>query len=244
VLLRNSLRQRIELMKIDDDWRSVELTAAWERKYLWRKRLTRFPRPLETSAIGRVDEIAAIAPDAIDVVASRHGQTLRYHGLPFARVRRVMERDRIWFGIEGSNRQSLDEYHQRDWWKLLHDLQTYRNESCRDRRHWFYRAAGEAWLDAEPMIRRRFVHEWAAKADDGAFRQRLGARLARHPEWEPVLYPERFEPKPPAAAVAPPPAPVASAPPAPQAGGSAPVNPSVPLSATPEPGAPEGAPAH
>ena len=108
----------------------------------------------------------------------------------------------------------------------------------------FTYAQVEAWLDAEPMIRRRFVHEWAAKADDGAFRQRLGARLARHPEWEPVLYPERFEPKPPAAAVAPPPAPVASAPPAPQAGGSAPVNPSVPLSATPEPGAPEGAPAH
>jgi hypothetical protein len=152
VLLRNSLRQRIELMKIDDDWRTVELTAAWERKYLWRKRLTRFPRPLETSAIGRVDEIVATAPDAIDVVASRHGQTLRYHGLPFARMRRVMERDRIWFGIEGSNRRLLDDYHHRDWWKLLHDLQSYRHESCRDRRHWFYRAAGEAWL--ESILRR------------------------------------------------------------------------------------------
>lgn len=152
VLLRDSFRQRIELMKIDDDWRSTELTAAWERKYLWRKRLSRFPSPLETDAIGRVDEIVASAPDAIDVVASRHGQTLRYHGLPFARVRRVMERDRVWFGIEGSRRQSLDEYHQRDWWKLLSDLQTYRHESCRDRRHWFYRAAGEAWL--ESILRR------------------------------------------------------------------------------------------
>ena len=148
VLLRDTLRQRIELMKIDDEWRTVELTATWERKYLWRKRLTRFPRPLETPAIDRVDEIVATAPHAIDVVASRHGQTLRYHGLPFARVRRVMERDRIWFGIEGSNRRLLDEYHQRDWWKLLSDLQTYRHESCRDRRHWFYRAAGEAWLES------------------------------------------------------------------------------------------------
>ena len=152
VLLRDSLRRRIELMKIDDEWRTVEATASWERKYLWRKRLARFPRPLETPATGRVDEIAAIALDAIDVVASRHGQTLRYHGLPFARVRRVMERDRVWFGIEGSRRQSLDEYHHRDWWKLLSDLQTYRHESCRDRRHWFYRAAGEAWL--ESILRR------------------------------------------------------------------------------------------
>jgi len=152
VLLRDSLRQRIELMKIDDEWRTAELTAVWERKYLWRKRLTPFPQPLETSSIDRVNEIVSIASDAIDVVASRHGQTLRYHGLPFARVRRVMERDRVWFGIEGSNRRSLDEYHYRDWLKLLHDLQTYRHESCRARRHWFYRAAGEAWL--ESILRR------------------------------------------------------------------------------------------
>ena len=97
-------------------------------------------------------EIVAEVPEAIDVVTARHGQTLRFHGMPFARVRRVMERDRVWFGIEGSRRRSLDEHHQRDWTKLLRDLQTYRTESCRDRRHWFYRAAGEAWL--ESILRR------------------------------------------------------------------------------------------
>src|SRR2546421_8176077 len=152
VLLRDSLRQRIELMKIDDDWREVDLTPAWERRYLWRKRLARFPPLIESSSTNKVGEVVAIDPGAIDVVASRHGQTLRYHGLPFARVRTVMGRDRIWFGIEGSRRRSLDEYHYRDWTKLLGDLQTYRRESCRDRRHWFYRAAGEAWL--ESILRR------------------------------------------------------------------------------------------
>jgi hypothetical protein len=109
----------------------------------------------------------------------------------------------------------------------------------------FTYAQVEAWLDAEPMIRRRFVYEWAAKADDEVFRERLEARLARHPEWERVLYPERFEPKPAVQSAAPAPAslasPVASAPPA--AGGSGPSNPSV-LPATPERGAPDGAPAH
>jgi hypothetical protein len=96
----------------------------------------------------------------------------------------------------------------------------------------FTYAQVEAWLDAEPMIRRRFVYEWAAKTDDEAFRQHLEARLSRHPEWERVLYPERFEPKSPA--------PVASG----QANGaSSPTNPSVP-SVTPAAGAPEGAPAH
>ena len=111
----------------------------------------------------------------------------------------------------------------------------------------FTYAQVEAWLDAEPMIRRRFVYEWAVKANDEAFREHLEARLGRHPEWERVLYPERFEPKPTAPAAAPAPAPVASpvatAPATPAGGGSGPSNPSV-LPATPEPGAPNGAPAH
>jgi len=152
VLLRDSLRARIELLEIDDDWKAVEATRPWERKYIWRKRLTRFPSVHEDNRGDIVNEIVAAKPEAIDVVAARHGQTLRYHGLPFARVRRVMDRDRVWFGIEGSPRRSLDEYHRQDWLKLLRDLETYRNADCRDRRHWLYRAAGEAWL--ESILRR------------------------------------------------------------------------------------------
>jgi hypothetical protein len=152
VLLRESLRQRIELLQLDDDWTRVEATSLWERRYLWRKRLSRFPPVHDDETSDRVKQIVAEAPGAIDVVSARHGQTLRFHGLPFARVRRVMDRDRVWFGIEGSRRRSLDDYSQRDWAKLLRDLQTYRTESCRDRRHWFYRAAGEAWL--ESILRR------------------------------------------------------------------------------------------
>ena len=152
VLLRDSLRERIELCEIDDDWQTIESTKSWERKYLWRKRLNRFPPVHETERSAIVDEIIATKPDAIDVVASRHGQTFRYHGLPFARARRVVNRERIWFGIEGSRRRARDDYHQRDWWKLLRDLETYRHADCRDRRHWFYRASGEAWL--ESILRR------------------------------------------------------------------------------------------
>ena len=152
VLLREALRNRIALVEIDDDWSRVEPLRNWERKYLWRKRLTRFPPVRDDERSDHVKEIVSAAPQAIDVVHSRHGQTLRYHGLPFARARRVMDRDRVWFGIEGSRRRSLDETHRRDWLKLLGDLQTYRTETCRDRRHWFYRAAGEAWL--ESILRR------------------------------------------------------------------------------------------
>ena len=152
VLLRESLRQRIELIEIDETWREIEAVRPFERKNLWRKQLHRFPPVVDAEASERIHEITAQAPEAIDVVASRHGQTLRYHGLPFARVRRVIDRDRVWFGIEGSRRRLLDDYHQPDWAKLSGDLETYRHESCRDRRHWFYRAAGEAWL--ESILRR------------------------------------------------------------------------------------------
>ena len=152
VLLRDSFRDRIELFTIDDDWSRIEQTSEWERKYIWRKKLKTFPPVRDENRSKRVTEIAAHAPAAIDVVAARHGHTLRYHGLPFARVRAVMGRERVWFGIEGSPRRALDEHQQRDWAKLLRDLQRYRHESCRDRRHWLYRAAGEAWL--ESILRR------------------------------------------------------------------------------------------
>jgi hypothetical protein len=152
VLLRDDLRQRIELFEIDEEWRQLEPVRPFERKHLWRKRLARFPPVTEAEAAERAQEIIAYAPRAIDVVASRHGQTLRFHGLPFARLRRVLDRDRIWFGVEGSRRRLLDEYYREDWKKLLLDLEEHRHASARDRRHWLYRAAGEAWL--ESILRR------------------------------------------------------------------------------------------
>jgi len=180
VLLRNDLRQRIELFEIrgssptrgpqtgspagvgavregvrlnaNELREQLEPVRPFERKHLWRRRLARFPPVKEPETTERAQEIIAYAPQAIDVVASRHGQTLRYHGLPFARLRRVMDRDRVWFGIEGSHRRLLDEYYREDWKKLLLDLDEHRNKSARDRRHWLYRAAGEAWL--ESILRR------------------------------------------------------------------------------------------
>jgi hypothetical protein len=152
VLLRDSLRQRIELFIIDDEWRELEPARPVERKNLWRQRLSRLPSVAPAQSGELVNEIVASAPQAVDAIASRHGQTLRYYGLPFARARHVMGRERIWFGIEGSRRRALDEQHTQDWVKLLSDLEIYRHEGCRDRRQWLYRAAGEAWL--ESILRR------------------------------------------------------------------------------------------
>jgi hypothetical protein len=49
----------------------------------------------------------------------------------------------------------------------------------------------EAWIDAAAPVRRVLAARWASKASDPAFRRALVAGLARHPEWEPVLFPEK-----------------------------------------------------
>jgi len=46
----------------------------------------------------------------------------------------------------------------------------------------------EAWINAEPAVRRQFVHAWRAKAEDTEFRFELTSKLSRHPEWGPVLF--------------------------------------------------------
>ncbi|HEX3142578.1 MAG TPA: hypothetical protein VHQ64_01315 [Pyrinomonadaceae bacterium] len=174
VLLHDALRACVALWQVDDDWSSVQSTPAWERRYLWRKKLPRFPPVIDTSATERVNDLVGLAPAAIDVVASRHGHTLRYHGLPFARVRRVMERDHVWFGVEGSPRRLWAAHQHREFAKLLNDLQTYRSEKCRDRRHWYYRSAGEAWL--ESILRRDIT-----KLDPGLIIAPLHAQFRTSP---------------------------------------------------------------
>ncbi|MFT3820500.1 MAG: hypothetical protein QM750_23285 [Rubrivivax sp.] len=57
------------------------------------------------------------------------------------------------------------------------------------------------WLVApEPALRRPFVRRFAERARDAEFRSGLVSDLPRHPEWEPLLFPERFTPKPASAA--------------------------------------------
>ncbi len=55
----------------------------------------------------------------------------------------------------------------------------------------------EPWLKSDPAMRKQFVQRWRAKATDPAFRTALIANLNGHPEWDPILYPEKYLPKPP-----------------------------------------------
>lgn len=55
----------------------------------------------------------------------------------------------------------------------------------------------QEWLTGERALRRNFIRRFAQRARDATFRAGLVEHLIKHPEWEPVLFPERFvKPKP------------------------------------------------
>lgn len=62
-----------------------------------------------------------------------------------------------------------------------------------------------AWLAAEPALRRPAMPRWRPLTRNPAFRNALVADMAAHPEWDRVLFPEKYLPKPtyPGAAAAP-----------------------------------------
>jgi hypothetical protein len=53
----------------------------------------------------------------------------------------------------------------------------------------------EPWLKAEPALRKPLVQRWRAKAREPAFRAALVSNLKAHPEWDPILFPEKYLPK-------------------------------------------------
>jgi hypothetical protein len=151
-LLGEDLRRSLTLLQIDNDWQGLKAIRLPELEELWAQPPKRFRRPPPDSVSESAARIIALAPEAIDVVRARHGETLRYHGLAFARVRRLMDRESVWFGIEGARRRLLDESTEEEWSKLLLDLQEHRSPQCTDHHHALYRASPEAWLEA--MLRR------------------------------------------------------------------------------------------
>jgi hypothetical protein len=151
-LLRESLRSQIRVYVVDNDLTKLAVAETLEQHELWKQKLASFPRVPAATTTTLTNAIVAEAPDAIDVVHARHGETLRYFGLPFARVRTLLGTERLWFGIDATRRRQLDESTRREWENLLHDLRAYRSASAVDHHHAFYRSAAEAWL--ESLLRR------------------------------------------------------------------------------------------
>ena len=66
---------------------------------LWREKARKLLLLRDTSPSETASRLIELAPDWIDIVFSKQGETLRFRGLPFARVRSVMGREKAWFGV-------------------------------------------------------------------------------------------------------------------------------------------------
>jgi hypothetical protein len=100
---------------------------------------------LELSEISR--EIIKLSPHKIDYLFSQNGETLRYLGLPFVRVRKVFEEEKAWFGIDKS-RRILNENSYEDFYELFENIKKYRHFDSENKQHAFYQTSPEAWLES------------------------------------------------------------------------------------------------
>jgi hypothetical protein len=152
-LLREDLRRHITLYLIDDARQELAPIACPTLAELLKERPPRLPVLKEKPLSDWSRNLIASAPEAIDVIRARHGETLRFNGLPFARVRRLMNQEQIWFGASGARtRRLLDESTWPEWTRLLSELKEHRHAGAEDHRHALYRSSPEAWL--ESILRR------------------------------------------------------------------------------------------
>lgn len=152
-LLRQSLRGAVTICELDEARASLTPRHVPDLEELTGAATTSLRRPPRTFVSELSERIVALAPEAIDVVRAGHGETLRFHGLSFARVRQMMNQESLWFGADGARRrQLLDENNWPQLLKLLEELRAYRRAGAGDTRHALYRTSPEAWL--ESLLRR------------------------------------------------------------------------------------------
>jgi hypothetical protein len=152
-LLRRDLRALVSVYELEEAAGGLNALRAPTLDELLDAPAPRLASPTSPAPSALAAGIIAHAPAEIDTLRARKGETLRYLGLPFARVRRVAGREDLWFGVErGSRRALLDEQSAPDFFKLLAELFAHRRADAPDRRHALYRAAPEAWLEA--LLRR------------------------------------------------------------------------------------------
>lgn len=136
----------IELTTKSGEMSAAEKNAV-RRSDLWRDRSAKLRIPSELLPSRAARRIIEMSPENIDVIFSRQGETLRFLGLPFARVRTLMGKERAWFGI-GKERRPLSEENEGALTTLVADLERYRTAETTNTSHLLYRAAPEAWLGA------------------------------------------------------------------------------------------------
>ena len=114
---------------------------------LWREKaagLKLQPRVIPSKT---AEAVKAFAPARVDVIYSNKGETLRFHGLPFVRTRVMSDKEKAWFGI-GRERHILTDSAWNELIALIGLLEKYRSPCADNKRHEYYRASPEAWLES------------------------------------------------------------------------------------------------
>ncbi len=152
-MLNDGRKEAIRILEVsrkNEGPRMVHLAARKVRE-LWREKCRKLVLPETPVTSETARRIIAISPEKIDVIFSKQGETLRFMGLPFARVRRISGMEKAWFGIE-RERRILNETTWNAMLDLVSDLENYRRFDTPNKRHELYRMAPEAWL--ESILRR------------------------------------------------------------------------------------------
>ncbi len=115
---------------------------------LWLEKPKKFSAPRMLKISRTALEIITLSPNEIDLVRSKHGETLRFSGLPFARIRKLLAEEKCWFGVEKRARKILHDSSMEEFAKLLEELKLRRNAKTENRRNSLFQAGSEAWLEA------------------------------------------------------------------------------------------------
>ena len=152
-LLNDRWRAKIAICEINRKADPSVLVELPKRKIreLWREKAQKLKLPERAQPSDAASGILALSPESTDIIFSRQGETVRFAGLPFARVRTVMGKERAWFGI-GKERRMLDSDSSDELVSLANKLISHRAADAANKRHQYYRTAPEAWL--ESILRR------------------------------------------------------------------------------------------
>lgn len=157
-LLRKNWQKRISIMRIslakDDKKQAIIDMPILEICQLWHKNKCEIRHFDFTGISATAQKIVEFSPAEIDVVLSKNGETLRFNGLPFARVRKIFEKERLWLGLEKQGRMWSENVF-RESRRLIENLREIRHFNSANKRHEIYRNFPEAWLES---VLRRNIH--------------------------------------------------------------------------------------
>jgi hypothetical protein len=142
----NPERQKAQGKKQNPEAAIIDCEAL-EIKDLWRGNPREIKLAENTELSEAARKIIEFSPAEIDVIFSKHGETLRFNGLPFARVRRIFDKEKVWFGIE-KTRLLCPENNFAGFTELIENLRKFRRFDSPNKRHALYTEAPEAWLEA------------------------------------------------------------------------------------------------